>query len=751
MLSFKINLKLITKIYSMKKLYLLFLLAFTLSINTIGQKPSNSFTFNALNHSIMPLDSIRVKDLTRDVDTVLYFPDSVLLLNYNVGIPDNQFSYEGFIVMDNYPNPVTEKTTININIPIADKVTLTISDFLGRSLLKSSMILSKGFHSFSFSPGKERQYILTAEWKGYRKMIKILNAVSYNDQPCRLTYSGHIEKNMNLKSQNIVPSFLTSYHLSDTLLFIGYITDITVFGSTILDVPQSNKRYTFNFMKYDGKMYTTAQIGSFCWFKENLNVGIQINGSQNQTNNGVKEKYCFDDLESNCEIYGGLYQWDEMMQYDSLPYDSLPGAKGICPEGWRLPTNTEWMATSQFLGDSAFAGGRMKESEFIHWNSPNSGGANSSGFTALPAGLRGLDNNYYDLMYYGLFFSSSAFDSSKTKAMVYYLSSTSNNLFHYYDSKQLGLSARCLKDINSGIANITTDPLTTNITQKSATSGGEVKNQGNSPVTARGVCWSDNRLPTLNDNFTNDGSGPGTFISNLDSLVPNTRYYIRAYATNGAGTAYGKELSFTTLPPQPCPGLPTLFYDGQTYHTVQIGEKCWFKENLNVGSRISGSVNQLNNGIKEKYCSYDLESNCAIYGGLYQWNELMQYDTIPGIPGLCPTDWHLPTDEEWSELTTYLGGVAVAGGKMKESGTAHWQLPNTEANNSSGFTALPGGYRNDDGYFFNLTTNAYYWTSSKNPASSNIWSRYLYYGRSDVKTNENGSTGGFSARCVKNN
>jgi len=126
----------------------------------------------------------------------------------------------------------------------------------------------------------------------------------------------------------------------------------------------------------------------------------------------------------------------------------------------------------------------------------------------------------------------------------------------------------------------------------------------------------------------------------------------------------------TTLPAgSPCPGNPTIVYGGQTYNTVQIGAQCWLKENLNIGTKINGTVNQNNNSIIEKYCYGDLESNCNIYGGLYQWNEMMQYVTTAGVQGICPAGWHVPTDDQWATVATFLGGEGLAGGKMKSTGT----------------------------------------------------------------------------------
>lgn len=124
-----------------------------------------------------------------------------------------------------------------------------------------------------------------------------------------------------------------------------------------------------------------------------------------------------------------------------------------------------------------------------------------------------------------------------------------------------------------------------NIEETTATSGGNVTHQGGSEVTARGVVWSQAEDPTVdvNDGYTTDGTGIGTYVSNITELTDSTNYFIRAYATNSAGTAYGEQLSFLTvenLDGKPCPGTPTVTYGNYTYNTVQIGEQCWLAENL---------------------------------------------------------------------------------------------------------------------------------------------------------------------------
>ena len=172
-------------------------------------------------------------------------------------------------------------------------------------------------------------------------------------------------------------------------------------------------------------------------------------------------------------------------------------------------------------------------------------------------------------------------------------------------------------------------------------------------------------------------------------------------------------------------------------------------ENLNVGTRIDGANEQTDNSTMEKYCYDDLESNCNVYGGLYQWNEMMQYITTPGVKGICPTGWHMPTDDEWTILTTFLGGESVACGKMKETGLTHWASPNTGATNSSGFTVLPGGGRSGGVFFYTVSYNALFWSSSPYDAL-NSWGRRLTHNSEGILHQFNYKADGFSVRCVKN-
>jgi uncharacterized protein (TIGR02145 family) len=181
----------------------------------------------------------------------------------------------------------------------------------------------------------------------------------------------------------------------------------------------------------------------------------------------------------------------------------------------------------------------------------------------------------------------------------------------------------------------------------------------------------------------------------------------------------------------PCPSIPTVSYSGKTYNTVQIGNQCWLKENLDVGTRINGSLEQNNNSIIEKYCLYDDPLNCNIYGGLYQWNEAMQYVNTEGARGICPVGWHIPTDAEFQTLGTEVNND---GNKLKR-----------EETNESGFSALISG----GGFELSVSGGTGFWSSSDNGTSS-AGGLGLNGGRDSVIYFYHGPKGyGFSVRCLK--
>jgi uncharacterized protein (TIGR02145 family) len=193
----------------------------------------------------------------------------------------------------------------------------------------------------------------------------------------------------------------------------------------------------------------------------------------------------------------------------------------------------------------------------------------------------------------------------------------------------------------------------------------------------------------------------------------------------------------------PCLGISTVSYTGKTYNTVEIGDQCWIKENLDVGVMIPGSQDQGNNSVIEKYCYNNDPNNCYIYGGLYQWNEAMKYSTSPGTQGICPLGWHIPTLTEFEILKA---AVNSDGNALKAIGQGSGGGSGT---NTSGFSALLAGYRTYIGPFFDLGHFATFWSSAEEYDATYAGILYMYYEDSIVGQGGSHKVTGNSVRCLK--
>ena len=300
----------------------------------------------------------------------------------------------------------------------------------------------------------------------------------------------------------------------------------------------------------------------------------------------------------------------------------------------------------------------------------------------------------------------------------------------------------------AGVPELITTPVSS-ITGTTATSGGSITSDGGSSIIAKGVCWSSSHNPTTGDDYTNEGSGSGTYVSVMTGMNQKTLYYVRAYATNANGTGYGDEIEFVTG--FDCGTRLTDPRDGKSYLTVQIGSQCWMAENLNVGQRIDGVQDSQNNSIIEKYCYDNNEDNCNLYGGMYTWDEIMDHTTVEMTQGVCPKGWqtlemHLGMSQETADSVGWRG--AGEGGKLKAPGTTYWDPPNRGATNSSLFTALPAGHLDPDGNFSGIRYNTSYWTSTL-IIDTQVWRRYLSADEHRISRLDGNREYGASVRCVE--
>jgi uncharacterized protein (TIGR02145 family) len=440
----------------MKKIKLsLLLIAFAIT----GYAQQNlSLTFTGVNNiSYVQLDSIRIMNLTQNCDTVLHWPDTVLNLTY-VGVSELKEAESRMLVFQNHPNPVVSETDISVYIPEKDDVKITVADITGKTILNQRHLLDKGTHKFLYKTGSSRMYLFTISGKHGTGSIKILSTGTSKNQPPVLTYSGTTNSHTSLKSTKTWRDFV--FIPGDEIIIAGSYDNLE---SGIFDFPETSQDYIFQFafdipcpgmptVTHGGQVYNTVQIFNQCWLKENLNIGEMIPGADEMEDNGAIEKYCYDDVHTNCDEYGGLYQWNEMMQYITQK-----GTQGICPDGWHIPTDEEWKilegtVDSQYpVGDPEWddtvwrgydSGENLKSTS--GWNS-NRNGTDLYGFGGLPGGLHTNGGwPYYFLGIYGYWWSSS--ETSGLGAWDRILIYDNDGSHRDTNFKPHGLSVRCLKD-----------------------------------------------------------------------------------------------------------------------------------------------------------------------------------------------------------------------------------------------------------------------------------------------------------------
>jgi len=316
------------------------------------------------------------------------------------------------------------------------------------------------------------------------------------------------------------------------------------------------------------------------------------------------------------------------------------------------------------------------------------------------------------------------------------------------------IASNSLGVVNSNDMTFTTLGQAPTVTSSAASSITSISAQLNGTVNPNFLSTSvvfEYGTSTSYGNTVNASQSPvtGTTSTNVSAsitgLAASTLYHFRIVANNTLGTSNSNDMTFTTLS-----NSQIVDIDGNVYNTINIGTQIWMKENLKTtkyrdGIAITYCVDTvgwtlLSDGA---YCFWGNDvSNKNTYGALYN------YYSVVSSHNLCPTGWHVPTDNEWSTLETYLGGASTAGGKLKETGTTYWGTPNLGATNESGFTARPGGMRGADGLYIYIGTYGYWWSSTAN-LSTDAWNRRLYCNSTDVTRSNDNKKLGASVRCIK--
>lgn len=547
----------------------------------------------------------------------------------------------------------------------------------------------------------------------------------------------------------------------------------------------------------DYNLYNTVQIGSQCWMKENLRsthysngtaVPYISSGSAWALLGATDKAYCYHDnsLEM-AAIYGALYTWAAVMNNSGSSNNVPSGVQGICPIGWHVPSDEEWKILEGEV-DSLYdypdaewddIGGRGYDAGFnlratYGWHNEVNG-PDLYGFSALPGGGRHNNGQYFNDGWSALWWSTTQYSSIEAWGRhIYYEFGYIGRSIGTSNSKDYGRSVRCLRNPGTpqpGLPVIYTDSVN-NISFTSALGGGMVAYNGGSQIIDRGICWNTTGNPTLSDTFTVDSLGTGYFTSILTGLSPYALYYVKAYATNSLGTAYGQEISFISFY---C-GISTVAdYEGNIYNTVKIGNQCWMKENMRTTHYSDGTSIQNIASTSDwedllytdkAYCHYNNDStNANTFGLLYTWLTAMNGSSssslVPsGVQGICPVGWHIPSEFEWMILEGEVDSLydlpssiwISAGWRGYDAGlnlkaTTGWDSGGN-GTDLYGFSAKPGGHRSPSGNFGGINSTTTFWTSysyySQEAYFRSLSSTYDQIRREDIDKNY-----GISVRCLK--
>ena len=413
------------------------ILSLVIFLTTTTRAQDYLITFAGTGSSVT-VDSVHVENLTQGTSLTVYGGDQLQLLGtVSVGGSGSGPAQRSLKV---YPNPSDGEVTLTFEATAAARATIELSDLTGRQVAKASSFLSIGQQSVNIGGLNRGTYLVRIGSEHYNYDGKIIcRSTSGSSMQIRLQghSAGDPAPGNHKQARAIV---LMQYTAGDLLKFTGRSG---IHGTVYMDVPTSNKTITFNFIPcidFDNNSYTIVQVNDQWWMAENLKATKYSNGDDIPEVSGQSNwmglltgAYCyFGNDPDNAPVYGCLYNW----------YAAIDN-RNACPSNWHVPSDAEWIVLTSFLGGEAVAGGKMKETDSVHWFSPNTGATNESGFNVIAGGNRSYGN--FDAMGYGgSFWTTTGIDPVFAWGRdIFYYNTVANR--HGTDKKS-GLSLRCVKD-----------------------------------------------------------------------------------------------------------------------------------------------------------------------------------------------------------------------------------------------------------------------------------------------------------------
>lgn len=700
----------------MKKISLFIFVWLLISSICAQEKMAVTFTGQSIGGVHQQLDSVRIKNLSRQWSETIIFPDTVLSLTQTIGIVEYQTNN---IELDqNIPNPFSGCTNFKISLTEPEHVYFSVFEMSGKRILTYDQFMLAGTHFFELNLQNVQSYLLSVHSSTMSKSIKMINTGHGSGNS--LIYKGLANNRMLKKISS------KDFKKGDTLQYIGYTTYNGIQYSSLPKTETLSDSKTailsFNF-KYCSLLYSDTNAvccNNFLWYDSLLTksgnyqkifktaedcdsiVTLHLRVNQKITVGGVDFVMV--------DVQGGTFTMGDATNDLALPLHEVTlsnyyiGETEVTQELWHAvmgnnPSiskgvnkpveSVNWVNCCQFLTKlSQMTGKFFRLPTEAEWNFAAMGGNESKHFKYSGDSI--LDNVAWHI------------DNSDTLSHPVKLKAC--NELGLYDMTG-NLYEWCYDWLDYFTATSLTNPIGTCY----------------SPWGMRVVCG-------------------GSFSNTHAEYKVRERGYFGQYGKSGdIGLRLVLDTSSYIMDDR----------DGNIYKTCQIGDQIWMAENLKYLPKVdTAAAGSEDAGYEDSLFYYVIGWNTNSvdvvkssgeyyeYGVLYNWNSAIS---------ACPNGWHLPTEAEWLKLGNFLGGGTLVGGKMK---TTKFNSPNTGATNESGFSGYAGGFRDINGSFYNLGFNGIWWTATKNNLLPLIL--FLAYNNTALLyENQYSESYGFSVRCVK--